>query len=409
MPAMLPGRGLLIGVLLLLMPATLAAQTAEDVPREHSPLPVAVAGEIMMALGPSDESAYFNYTGYETNTLRTSRVRLMGEWRLAPAASIVGELRLEGTSELTLPALYLRWQPVATRPLHVQVGRIPPLIGAFARRAYGRDNAVIGLPLAYQYLTSLRDDALPYSIDDVTAMRGRGWASSYPVAGYETGPGVPLIGVAEWDTGIEVTWQDARLTASAALTLGAPAVPVVRDTNDGVMVSGRVSYLAPGGVTVGASAGRGAWMDRDALQFARLPEDVNPSQSIVGADVEYGRGPWLVRGEVLRSSFRLPLVATAPDGVSLGAWSAFGEFRYRPHARWQLGMRVGRLDFSRVRGSDPAGTGISWEAPVSRVETAVTYRVTRAIDIRAGWQYNWRAGGRVRERGFPVISALLWF
>jgi len=35
------------------------------------------------------------------------------------------------------------------------------VIGAFARQAYGRDNLVIGTPLAYQYLTSLRPDALP--------------------------------------------------------------------------------------------------------------------------------------------------------------------------------------------------------------------------------------------------------
>jgi hypothetical protein len=408
MPAMLPGRGLLIGVLFLLVPLCVTAQTAADAPRDHHRLPLSVGGEIMMALGPPDESAYFNYTGYETNALRTSRVRLMGEWRLAPAASVVGELRLDGASELTVPAVYLRWQPVASRPLHVQIGRIPPLIGAFARRAYGRDNAVIGLPLAYQYLTSLRDDALPYSIDDVTAMRGRGWASSYPVAGYQTGPGVPLVAVAEWDTGVEATWQSDRVTASAAVTLGAPSVPVVRDTNDGLMVSGRVSLFAPGGVTIGASAGRGAWMDRDALDFAGLNDDVNPSQGIVGADAEYGYGAWLVRAEVLRSTFVLPLVATAPGGVNLAAWSTFGEVRYRPHPRWQLGMRVGRLDFSRVDTAD-SGAGVPWEAPVRRIETAITYRVTRAIDIRAGWQHNWREGGRVRERGFPVISALLWF
>ena len=34
----------------------------------------------------------------------------------------------------------------------VQAGRIPPVIGAFPRRAYGRDNLSSASPLAYQYL-----------------------------------------------------------------------------------------------------------------------------------------------------------------------------------------------------------------------------------------------------------------
>src|SRR5438445_5776950 len=42
----------------------------------------------------------------------------------------------------------------------VQIGRIPPTFGAFARRTYANDNPLIGYPLAYQYLTSLRADAL---------------------------------------------------------------------------------------------------------------------------------------------------------------------------------------------------------------------------------------------------------
>ena len=54
---------------------------------------------------------------------------------------------------------------------------MPPTFGAFARRTYATDNPLIGYPLAYQYLTSLRPDALPANADELLRMRGRGWLS----------------------------------------------------------------------------------------------------------------------------------------------------------------------------------------------------------------------------------------
>jgi len=46
---------------------------------------------------------------------------------------------------------------------------------------------------------------------------------------------------------------------------------------------------------------------------------------------------------------------------------------------------------------------------VTRVEAVVGFRVTRPIEIRAGWQHNWRDGGRVHERGYPALQVLYWF
>ena len=63
----------------------------------------------------------------------------------------------------------------------IQVGRVPPTFGAFRRRTYAADNPLIGYPLAYQYLTSLRADALPANADELLRMRGRGWLSNFSV------------------------------------------------------------------------------------------------------------------------------------------------------------------------------------------------------------------------------------
>jgi hypothetical protein len=48
-------------------------------------------------------------------------------------------------------------------------------------RNYGTGNPLIGYPLAYQYLTSLREDSVPANGDQLLAARGRGWSIAYPI------------------------------------------------------------------------------------------------------------------------------------------------------------------------------------------------------------------------------------
>lgn len=403
-------RSLICGALLLAaLPAPGSAQPSEGTLHHDVRQRVTFGGEISAIVAPEDHDAWFNYTDYEEDALRMARVRLFGEWHAAERVSVVGELRVENRLDVAASALYVRWQPSAAAPFHIQAGRIPPLVGAFARRAYGRDNAVIGLPLAYQYLTSLRAEALPFSIDDVLTMRARGWLATYPVGEYESGPGVALLSASHWDTGVEGTWQGGWIDVSAAVTRGAPSVPVVRDTNDGLMWSGRTTLRLPRGLIVGVSAARGQWIEDEVLALTPNGRHSASTQSTVATDVELGHGPWLLRGEWLRTRFELPLVATAPDGIGLSAWSGFIEARYRPHPRWQMAGRIDRLDFSSVHSPSAGDGGMPWDAPVTRLEGTLGYRATRALEVRAGWQHNWRDGGRIDARGVPVLAVLYWF
>jgi hypothetical protein len=47
--------------------------------------------------------------------------------------------------------------------------------------------------------------------------------------------------------------------------------------------------------------------------------------------------------------------------------------------------------------------------PVTRVEGTLGFRVNRQLDLRAGWQENWRTDGRVKRQGYPTASLLFWF
>jgi hypothetical protein len=409
MPARMSGRAVvkLLVAALLALPVSARAQ-GSDRPLGTSLGPhVSFGGDVAVIAGPQDDDAFFNYTDYRRNALRQLRVRIFGEWRMGGRLSLVGEIKSEDARAVDAAAVYLRWQPLAGRDFYVQAGRIPPVTGAFARRAYGRDNAVLGLPLAYQYLTSLRPDALPLTTADLLRMRGRGWQPSYPLGETATAPGIPLSSVAKWDTGVEAAWRHDRVELSAALTRGSPSVPVVRETNGGLTWSSRAALSWPFGLTAGVSAARGRWLDDAAVDL--LPEGRSRpgSQSLIGVDAEFGRSGWLVRTEWMRTVFEIPIVLDADPAVRLSAWAAFAEGRYRLHPRWQVGGRIERLTFGRVR--DINGVMRQWDGPVDRVEGTVGFRASRHIELRGGWQYNWRDAGRVAERGYPTCGLLYWF
>jgi hypothetical protein len=403
------GRRVTVLAVFACLPACGAAAQVPDQPFVLADGRVTLAGEVSGVASPRDDTAFFNYTDYEHDALRTVRARLLGEWRPATQLAVLGELRAENRDSLEVAALYARWRPWTHHEFDIQIGRVPPVIGAFARHAYGRDNLVIGAPLAYQYLTSLRPDALPATVDDLLRMRARGWRPTFPIGSQAAGPGISLVSAFRWDTGVEAHWRRTWLDLSGALTRGSPAVPVIGETHDGYEWSTRAAVTTAAGLTVGVSAARGPWIDRAVLAMIPDTDRHVSAQTVVGGDLEFGRSRWLVRAEWLRSVFEIPIVASPDPRLSLTAWSGFTEARYRWHPRWQLSGRVERLAFGTVRGTLNAGLPTPWDAPVTRVEGVIGFRAARNLEIRTGWQQDWRDAGRVKDRGFPALQAIYWF
>ena len=359
-------------------------------------------GELAAVISRKDDVAFFNYTDYEHSTLRQVRLRLMLEQRLPARVDLLGEMRLENDL-LDAPALFVRWQPWATRPLHIQAGRLPLTIGAFARRAYGSDNLLVGVPLVYQYLTSVRPDALPQDADDVLRMRARGWRPSFPIGATSLEPGLPILAYSRGDTGVQMQWTAPTWTAAAAVTRGTAADPRVSDNNNGLTVSSRVAMVRPSGLTVGLSGSRGSWVGRDVKSLLTPVErQRSTTQTLFGIDAEFARGHWILRGEGWHSEFDVPTLTQ-----SLSSTGGFAEVRYRFHPRWQVSARGDRLTFSTIDGATLPSA--AWDAPIWRAEAAIGYRISRHVDVRAGYQYNWREAGRVRTLGFPTLQAMVWF
>jgi hypothetical protein len=386
------------------------AQTLPDRPVELAGGQVVLSAQVDASMAADDRPGYFNHTDYEHSVLRLFQAALTAAWRPATRLAFLAEVRTENLDTPRVYAAFVRIRPWAGRAFDIQAGRIPPSFGAFGRRAYGLDNPVVGYPLAYQYLTSLRADALPASADDLLARRGRGWRVAYPIGQEGFDAGLPLVSSFRWDTGLQVRAGGKPLEATAAVTAGTLSNPGTSDHNGGVQVSGRIA-LRPGPAWVlGFSAARGPFAARVAT--SALPPHATggrPTQTAWGADAEYSRGHWLVRGELVHSSWSLPAVDEPRITRPLEALGAWIETRYRLTPRVYVAGRADRLGFSTIEGTLFDGAPTPWDARVVRLEMGGGYYVRRNVVLRAVYQYNHRDDTRTSHRHFVAGQGLYWF
>jgi hypothetical protein len=395
-----------IGAAVALVAILAAPARAQDLP--YGPISfgngtVTLGTDISASATPHDDSdgAWFNYTDYEHNALRLFRIGVTADVRVTERISVLTEVRSENGDQVKAYALYVRVRPWRDRPVDIQAGRIPPTFGAFARRDYGAGNPLIGYPLAYQYLTAARPDALPATNEDVIRMRARGWRPSYPIGSLAVGPGMPLITAFRWDTGVQVRVGPGSLNAAVAVTNGTTSDPRTRDNNSGKQISGRVQWQPGAAFQLGGSAAHGPYVSDAALTTAALMRaDLRSTQQALGLDAEYSRDYWLVRGEIIWNRWHVPTLVQ-----SLDASSAFVEGSYKLVPGLFVAGRLDRLGFGRLPSSLPAST---WDAALTRLETGVGYYVRRNLLAKGAYQHNWRDGGLIRSRGLMAVQLHFW-
>jgi len=369
---------------------------------------VAVSGEATVTVGSKDEVAYFNYTDYEHNALRLLRLSLAGMWRPTERLAFLTEVRSENIEHVVAYALYIRVRPLKGRNFDIQAGRIPPVFGAFARRSYGADaNPLIGYPLAYQYLMSIRSDALPANADELLRMRGRGWLSTFSVGNTLPDRGLPLANAFRWDTGVQVHAVGRMVEATAALTTGSLGNPLVHDDNPGKQIATRVVVRPLPGLVLGASGAVAPFVSRAAAESAGAAASMSGlTQSALGIDAEYSRGYYLIRMETIMSDWRVPLVHTPAIDLPLRARTFLVEGRYKIRPGLYAAARFDHVGFSEVAGT--ARTA-EWEAPVNRVELGGGYSILRNLMVKGSYQRDTRPAGRTQKLNAIATQVVFWF
>jgi hypothetical protein len=365
-----------------------------------------LGGEASFAMAAEDEG-FFNYTDYQDSWLRMARLGAAAELRVSPHLSLLGELRTYNFRDVRPYGLYARVRPWTAREIDIQVGRIPPVFGAFPRRGYGTDNPLIGLPQAYQYLTSIRPDALPATADDLVRMRGEGWLVRYPLGNRVPAAGLPLVASLHYDTGVQVRVGTEPVEVAVALTQGTLGNPRFTDDNDGKQLAGRVGWTPVAGLIAGASGARGEYLARDA-EAVLTPElaAATHRQTAWGIDLEYSRDHWLVRSELIWSDWDMPAVRAPLITSPLHSRSLMVEGKYKIVPGVWVAARFDDLSFSDVQAT--AGT-FTWDAPVWRLEIGGGFAIHRYVHLKAAWQRNRRDGGKVHRQDFLAAQVHFWY
>jgi hypothetical protein len=373
---------------------------------------VIVAANASLSLSTSgDEYGYFNYTSYDHNLLRLFRVGVGGAVRANRRLSVLGEVRAETAVDraswnIRAYALLVRMRPWDDRAVVIQAGVIPPSFGTVARRSYANDNPLVGFPLAYQYLTSLRSDAVPASADDLLRMRGRGWRASYPTGRAAADSGLPMVDGLHWAPGAQVGIGSGAVTFGAALTAGSLSAPRMRGVGSGAQVSARLAVKPTVGLALGVSAAAGHYLGHEARAAVMAAGGKDRSlQRAFGCDGEYSRGYWLLRAEWLVSGWDVP--TTKPPRLDRPVWASAVdlEARYKIKPGLYLAARVDHLGFSRIKGALVTDT---WDANVIRIEAGGGYSLQRNIVVKMVYQRNWRDGGFVRIANVAAVQLLFW-
>ena len=399
----------------LLIVCAVRMASAQTLPSEPIALAggrVTVSGDVSAGYGSADPG-FFNYTDYDHSALRLLRIDVTAAVKAGPHFTLLGEVRSENVGTVRPYALYLRIRPWTTRDFDIQVGRVPPTFGAFARRSYANDNPLIGYPLAYQYNTTLRPDALPASADELLRKRGTGWLVRYSYGEQGATQGVPLVSAFRWDTGVQAHAKAGVLSVTAAVTAGTVSNPLFSDDNHGRQVAGRVELRPVAGVILGTSFARGPFVSQAAARaVVGDGHDGDFTQTAWGGDAEYSRDHYLLRVETILSRWQLPIAAPPAEQLALqtplDALSTSVEGRYKLRPDFYVAARFDHLGFNDERG---ALVTLPWDAPVTRVEVGGGYSLQRNLLLKASYQHDDRDGGNFLPRVAHMFAAqvVYWF
>ena len=366
---------------------------------------VTFAGELSGTISPEDEG-YFNYGGYQTDRLRLFRADLAAELRLARFASLLADVRSDNLQAPRAYALYLRLVPWSGRAFDVQAGIVPPVFGALPRRRYADELPLPSLPLVYQYLTTLRYDAIPARAEGLVLQRGRGWLVRYPIGSATAQAGLPVIDAERWGAGVQVRVGAEPVSLALAVTRGSPSHPGVHDDDGGKQLSARLQWRPAPALTAGVSGASAEFLSREVTDA--LPPEARGAfrQQAAGLDLEWSAGYWVVRAEAVWSRWGLPALNATRIESPLTALGAYAELRYKVRPGLYLAARLERLGFGEIDSTLGRQT---WEAPVTRVEAGAGFTPMRHVMLKASWQHNSRDGGPVRHNDLVALQAVLWF
>lgn len=344
-----------------------------------SPPPPAAAASDLDLRGLFETVAAQRGHAYDTNLLTrgdspldAASVRLFVDGRVNDRLTVFSQFVMRDASDPYVDGAYLSYTPFPERDLHVLAGKLPWAIGTWGPRTYSNRNPLIGIPLMYQYHSSLLWYEVVPSADVLLAAAATGqYGVNY--FGYAEGRGMPIVDDCYWDVGLTVTGSRRPLEYALGVTAGTPGWgSTMQDENSGKTVLGRLGVAPLPGVRFGVSGAYGPYLVAGLQPLMPSGRSVNDyRQKLVMADLELLVDRVELRAEGARNTWETPTVG------DLEVKSAYAELKYAFGFGAFLAGRWDVLRFGEIAAS--GGGRYRWDSDVSRIEAGVGYRFTPEV------------------------------
>jgi hypothetical protein len=354
--------------------ALAAGPAAADIKDAH------LRGLLDVVGAPNNTAVQLNTMNANTSNFDAYGLRLFAEGKPADELELFTQVYASDVAGLWMVGAYGLFTPKPDKDLHLEAGKIPWPIGTWAPRTYSDKNPLVGVPLMYQYHTSLPFNGVATSTDEVLSQAGKG-ESTVTYGGFPF-KGMPIVYDRCWDVGLVGLGSFRPVEFSVGVTNGTPSdAQPGRDNNKGKSFMGRVGVTPLTGLRVGVSGSIGPYLSSStepSLPAGAKADDFD--QRLVMADLEYLAGHAELHAEGVANTWETPYVGN----LSVNGYYVEGKYTF-PVGLY-LAARWDQLYYSLIQGS--SGPPRPWDDNVSRFEGGAGYRVLRPLIAKVVYQYD---------------------
>jgi hypothetical protein len=252
----------------------------------------------------------------------------------------------------------IRITDLAGPGLNLQMGKFDMPFGNLEDRRFPSKNFLYGLPLIYEYRTSLPNQVVTRS--DVLGNRGKG-------------TGMRLLDMGIYDIGAMVYGDLGVLHYAIAGSNGTISSTTYNQLNQNADFDKilRLAITPMMGLTFGASAAMSAYLVDGAKPLPRATTSDHYQQLIGEADLEFSRDMFLFNGEAVYSQWTVPF---ENEDTRLSVIGYYAEAKYTWFPRFYTAARVSGLIFSKL---DLGGTNPRWDNNVLEIEAGIGIHLDR--------------------------------
>ena len=287
--------------------------------------------------------------------------------------------------DVRLDEYFVRWTPLDSPALNVQVGKFATVFGNWAPRHLSWENPFINAPVPYENVLGITDQAAPLSREAFLNRRRipdkkREW--------------LPMLWGPSYAHGVSVSGRleelDYAFEVKHASISSRPSAWEAREVDwEEPTFTGRLGWRPDAAWNLGASFSTGAYLlpEGDRSRDLLLPKGTDRgdfSQDTLGLDFSYAHRRLEVWSEVMLSRFEVPRVGD----VSTLAY--YIEAKYKLTESLFLASRWNQQFCDEV--ADGRGGEVDWDRELFRADLSLGYRFTRNLQTKLQYSYGHERG-----------------